>query len=207
MIYFAEQSTGAARAPPEISMSAIAPSSAPSRFVVRGRGLTIPRLLGLAVFALPGAGFVAALLAVRDRPEFAFLWSPRHWPWELTAIAACGLLGLAGGIGDFFWHVRGLRDVSRREERGEIVALACGGAPLFFLLLAASASLDPRPFLFPVVALAMAVTTLVCHDEFVYHRKACGKTETLFHRLLTLGNGAAFLAWFHWVFVRVRVGG
>jgi hypothetical protein len=183
------------------------PSPDPSpvgTFVVRGRGITFPRLFGLAVFALPGAGFIAALFAVRGRPEFLFLEDARAWPWELWTIAVAGTLALFGGVGDFFWHVRGLREVSRKEERGEILALATAGAPTFLTMAAASVAADPRPFLTPVVALAMYAVVLVCHDEFVYHRRACGKVETLLHRALTLGNGVAFVAWFHWVFARAR---
>jgi hypothetical protein len=39
------------------------------------------------------------------------------------------------------------------------------------------------------------------YDEFVFHRR-CGRFETFTHRLLTCGNGLAFLAWTHWCFVR-----
>ena len=42
---------------------------------------------------------------------------------------------------------------------------------------------------------------LICYDEFLFHRR-CGRFETLMHRLLTFGNGLAFLAWVHWCFVR-----
>ena len=185
--------------------TAVVPGAARS-FVLKGRGVTLVRLFGLLVFALPGAGFMAGLLGVRGRPEFAFLEQAAIWPWELWAIAVGGSLGLAGGAADFVWHVRGLRDVSRREERGEIFALSCGGLPLFLLMGAASLLPDPRIYLLPVTALAMITVALVCYDEFVYHRKACGRAETLFHRLLTLGNGVAFLAWFHWVFARSRLG-
>ena len=175
-------------------------------FVLKGRGTTLVRLFGLLVFTLPGAGFIAGLFVVRGRPEFAFLEHAALWPWELWAIALGGTLGLVGGSADFVWHVRGFRDVSRREERGEIFALACGGLPLFLLMAAASIAPDPRIYVLPVAALAMITVALVCYDEFVYHRKACGRAETLFHRLLTLGNGAAFLAWFHWVFARSHLG-
>jgi hypothetical protein len=42
---------------------------------------------------------------------------------------------------------------------------------------------------------------MICYDEFVFHRR-CGWFESFTHRLLTCGNGLAFLAWAHWCFVR-----
>jgi hypothetical protein len=125
------------------------PAEALRAFVRRGRGVTLPRVFGLAVFALPGAGFVAGLFAVRGTPAFLFLEDARTWPWELWTIAVAGSLAFLGGVGDFFWHVRGLRDVSRKEERGEILALATAGAPTFLTMAAASVAPDPRPFLTP----------------------------------------------------------
>jgi hypothetical protein len=180
-------------------------AQAPSRgFVVRGRGLTFTRVAGFLAFAIPGAGFIAALLFVRGRPEFAFLENPASWPPELWIIAIGGSLATLAGAADFVWHVRGLREVSRREERGEIVALALGGAPLFAIMAAASVAAAPRSFLVPVLVTTMFTVACVCHDEFVYHRR-CHWMEALFHRALIFGNGLAFVAWFHWVFVRDRL--
>jgi hypothetical protein len=174
-------------------------------FIVHGRGLTLTRIGGLMAFAIPGAGFIAALFMLRGRPEFAFLESPAAWPWELWTIALGGSLATLAGAADFVWHVRGLREVSRREERGEIIALALGGAPLFLIMAAASVAGDPRSFLLPALVTSMFTVVCVCHDEFVYHRFACGRLESLFHRTLLAGNGLAFVAWFHWVFVRDRL--
>ncbi|HYC78451.1 MAG TPA: hypothetical protein VEI02_12560 [Planctomycetota bacterium] len=182
--------------------------AAPRRgFVVRGRGLTWTRVAGLFAFAIPGAGFIAGIFAVRGRPEFAFLEDAGRWPFELWAIAVGGSVASIAGLADFVWHVRGFRDVSRKEERGEVVALALGGAPLFVMMAAASLAADPRPYLLPAVATTMFTVACVCHDEFVFHRFAVKRTEALFHRTLIFGNGLAFLAWFHWTFVRDRLAG
>ena len=43
---------------------------------------------------------------------------------------------------------------------------------------------------------------MICYDEFVFHRRACGLYETILHRVLVLGNGTALLVWMHWCFVR-----
>lgn len=181
---------------------------APGRgFIVRGRGLTLTRVAGLLAFAIPGAGFIAELFAVRARPAFSFLEHPGAWPAELWIIAVGGSIASLAGVADFFWHVRGFRDVSRKEERGEIVALALGGAPLFVIMSAASVAGDPRPFLLPAVVATMFTVACVCHDEFVYHRFACERLESIFHRTLIFGNGLAFVAWFHWAFVREHLAG
>jgi hypothetical protein len=67
----------------------------------------------------------------------------------------------------------------------------------------AAVSVSPRPlaYLLPTVVVLVLTVVLVCHDEFVFHRR-CGRFERLTHRLLTFGNGLAFLAWAHWCFVR-----
>ena len=180
--------------------------AAARRFVIRGRGLTATRVAGLLAFAIPGAGFILGLFAVRGRPEFGFLEDAARWPLELWIIAFGGSVASVGGLADFVWHVRGHHEVSRREERGEVIALLCGGAPLFLIMAAASVAADPRPYLLPVLLVLMFTVVCVCHDEFVYHRRACTKTEALFHRVLIFGNSAAFLAWFFWIFVRDRIG-
>ena len=56
--------------------------------------------------------------------------------------------------------------------------------------------------LLPIIVVALFTATLICYDEFVFHRKRCGVYETLLHRLLVFGNGVAWLAWMHWCFVR-----
>jgi hypothetical protein len=187
----------------ELSMNTSQVSLASSRFVIRGRGLTLTRVGGLLALVIPGAGFILGLFAVRARPEFAFLEHPGSWPLELWIIAIGGSVATLAGFGDFVWHVRGLREVSRKEERGEVIALALGGAPLFAFMAAASVSAAPAAFLMPVLVTTMFTVACVCHDEFVYHRHACERVESLFHHVLIFGNGLAFLAWFHWAFVRV----
>lgn len=69
--------------------------------------------------------------------------------------------------------------------------------------LLAVASVIPRPGLLfiPVLIALIATVILICYDEFLYHRR-CGRGEILAHRVLTLGNGIAFLAWAHWCFAK-----
>ena len=79
---------------------------------------------------------------------------------------------------------------------------AGGGVPLFVLMSAASVYRRPELFLVPVFIVVIVTTLLVGYDEFVFHRKRCGRLETLMHRALTVGTGLAFLAWAHWCCVR-----
>lgn len=83
-----------------------------------------------------------------------------------------------------------------------LLALGTGGVPAAVLMCAASIDADPRPYLLPVLVVVLYTTALICYDEFMFHRKWCGRLETVLHRLLVFGNGSAWLAWMHWCFVR-----
>src|SRR5439155_20901691 len=107
---------------------------------------------------------------------------------------------LLGGR-DRRFHRRDDTGDGRREHRANLLALAGGGMPLFALMAAASISPRPACFLVPVLVVLIYTVVMICYDEFVIHRH-CGRIETFTHRLLTCGNGLAFLAWAHWCFVR-----
>jgi hypothetical protein len=154
----------------------------------------------LLAMLLPGASFVAGLALLRGDPRFAWLGDVTSFPWELWAIAACGTAATAGGVFDWLYHRSGRTVVGRKEHRDHVLALG-GGVPLFVLMAAATLAPEPAVWLIPVLAVLIGVVCLVCHDEFVFHRR-CGRLETAAHRLLTFGNGLAFLAWVHWCFVR-----
>ena len=126
---------------------------------------------------------------------------PAEYPWELWAVALCGSIATLGGVVDWRIHRSGDTVVGLREHRAHVAALGLGGVPLFGLMAAASLSPRPVAFLIPVLAALILTVVLVCYDEFLFHRR-CGRFETLSHRLLTFGNGLAFLAWAHWCFVR-----
>ncbi len=181
-------------------MNAPAPESAAAkRRVSRHGGAALLAMLG------PAAGFAALLVLAARTPRFGWLSDPAAWPWELWAIGGCGTLATVGGVLDWRHHRSGATAVGRAEHRAHVAALAGGGLPLFALMAAASASIDPRNWLLPIIAVALFTTVLVCLDEFRYHRRA-GRFETLTHRLLVFGNLAAWLAWMHWVYVRGAAG-
>lgn len=157
----------------------------------------------LAALLIPGLGFAAALLMAPKDGKFSFLTKPGTLPWELWVIAVAGCAATLGGLADWAFHrwIAACK-IGRAERRCELIALAAGGAPMFVIMLLASASAKPAQYLPAVLVLLLFTTVLICYDEFVFHARRCKKLETLFHRVLVFGNGLAFLAWAHWCFVR-----
>jgi hypothetical protein len=149
----------------------------------------------------PAVLFPAGLFFLRHDARFAWLGRPADYPWELWALALCGTTATLGGLGDWLFHRSGNTAVGVKEHRAHLAALAGGGIPLFLLMSLASLSRRPQRFLLPVLVVLIFTVVLICYDEFVFHRR-CGRFESLTHRLLTFGNGLAFLAWAHWCFVR-----
>jgi hypothetical protein len=155
----------------------------------------------LAAMLVPAVLFPLGLFLLRDEPRFAWLGDVRAYPWELWAIAVCGTAATLGGFLDWCFHRSGETVVGGREHGAHLLALAGGGLPLFALMAAASVSPRAARFLVPVLVVLIYTVVMICYDEFVFHRR-CGRFETFTHRLLTCGNGLAFLAWAHWCFVR-----
>jgi hypothetical protein len=156
----------------------------------------------LIAMLAPAVLFPVLLLLAKGHPRYAWLTQPALYPWELWLISICGAAATLGGILDWLFHRSGETSVGRAEHQSHVLALAGGGMPLFALMSIASIIDRPAMLLMPIILIAGATTVLICYDEFVFHRKRCAAYETLTHRLLTLGNGAAWLAWMHWVFVR-----
>ena len=92
--------------------------------------------------------------------------------------------------------------IGKKERRSELLALAGGGVPLFVLMALASVAARPHLFLLPVIAVLIFTAVLIAYDEFVFHRRRCGRRETVFHRVLVFGHATAFFAWAHFCFVR-----
>lgn len=154
---------------------------------------------GMITLLLPGIAFVWGLTRVSGLPGYVDLSDWRAVPVSLWIIALGGTTATIAGLLDLHYHVSGKRLVSKRERYGELIALGLGGTPLFAVMMAASWSAEPSPYLTPIVILAMFTVAMVCLDEFVHHRRACTRYETMLHRVLIFGNAAAFLAWFHWI--------
>jgi hypothetical protein len=159
----------------------------------------------LAAMLVPAVLFPASLFLLREDVRFTWLDDVRAYPPEFWVIAICGPIATICGLLDWVHHRSGQTTVGRREHLAHVLALASGGLPLFVLLAFASLSPQPLRFLLPVLVLLIYTVVLISYDEFVFHRR-CGGYETAMHRLLTFGNGFAFLAWSHWCFVSRSVG-
>ncbi len=158
----------------------------------------------VALFA-PGVAFAVGLgwLAGRGGETWSWLNRATTWPWELWTIAVAGVLATLAGVADWAWHRWAAGCVvGPAERRCELLALAGGGGPLFVFMALASVSARPQVWLLPAVVTVVATTAMICYDEFVFHRRRCRRVETILHRVLVFGQGAAWLAWAHWCFVR-----
>lgn len=160
-------------------------------------------LASLASMLSPGGLFVGGLLFLfyLGHPNYGWLAHPDQYPWELWMIAFWGSLATVGGFGDWIYH-RLFVAVGPEERKSHLLALATGGLPMAVLMMAASVASAPRQLLIPILLVLLYTTVLICYDEFVFHRRRCQRLETLFHRALVYGNGLAWLAWMHWLFVR-----
>jgi hypothetical protein len=155
----------------------------------------------LALF-LPGTLFVLGLVLLRDDPRFSWIVDPAAFPWEFWVIALAGALATSGGLLDWVYHRSGSTTIGQAEHRSEMAALGCGGLPLFLLMASASVVERPAILLLPILVVVLFTAAMICYDEFVFHRRRCGRYETMLHRLLVFGNGIAWLVWMHWCFVR-----
>lgn len=155
----------------------------------------------LALFA-PGVLFAIGLGLVRDLPRFTWVRHVGQFPWEFWIIVITGCIATVSGVLDWRFHRSGHTAIGEPEHRSELAALVSGGVPLFILMSAASVTHRPALWLLPILIVVIHTTVLICFDEFVYHRRRCGRYETTLHRLLVFGNGTAWLAWMHWCFVR-----
>ncbi len=167
------------------------------------RGKDFLSLLALFAPALL-FGLGAGLLWHSDA-RFAWLASPGEYPWELWALILFGTVATLGGVGDWAFH-RLFVAAGPQERKSHMLALGTGGFPLAVLMAWASVGSHPMQLLIPIQLVVLYTTALICYDEFVFHRKRCKRLETLMHRLLVFGNGAAWLAWMHWIYVRGGVG-
>ena len=173
----------------------------------RRRGSPVRPPWTLLALFVPGTLFGLSLFLLRRDPRFVWLTHPSDYPWELWLMGVSGIVATLAGLADWRYHRSGAAVLGGPEHRSELIALAGGGVPLFVLMSLASLVSRPALLLLPVLVVVLFTTAMICYDEFVFHRKRCGRYETMLHRLLVFGNGIAWLTWMHWCFVRERIHG
>jgi hypothetical protein len=157
--------------------------------------------LSLSLLFAPALGFLLALnLLKHTHPRFAWVNTPLvSYPWQFWGILLFGVVATLGGVGDWMYH-KVYATVGPHEHHSHILALGAGGV-VFLLMALASVADAPLALLIPIIVALLTTVVLICYDEFAFHIKRCLPFETLLHRLLVFGNGAAFLIWMHWIFV------
>ncbi|MDX1943510.1 MAG: hypothetical protein SFU99_23285 [Saprospiraceae bacterium] len=157
--------------------------------------------LALILLFIPGLCFATLLLIFYDHPRMAIQYKFPFFPWQFFLIGIFGIIATIGGVLDWKFHRNPLNmRIPPKERDAEALALGAGGLPMFILMWIAMLSSKPIIFLIPIITVLIYTTVMICYDEFIFHLKRCGKTETIYHRMLVFGNGIAWLAWFHFIY-------
>src|SRR5262245_21406164 len=99
---------------------------------------------------IPGVAFALGLYLLRDQVRYHWLHDWRQYPWEFWVIAAFGTAPTCAGFADWRYHRSGNTAIGRKEHHSELLALACGGVPLFLLMATASVIQHPQWLLVPI---------------------------------------------------------
>ena len=157
--------------------------------------------LSLVLLFIPAVLFAVLIFIFRENEKLRMLTVAPWLPWQFWAIAFFGIIATVGGVLDWRFHRNPLNmKIPKKERDAEAAALGLGGVPMFLLMWFAMLSMHPTRFLIPILVVLMYTVVGISYDEFVFHIKRCGKTENLYHRMLVLGNGLAWLAWMHFIF-------
>ena len=157
--------------------------------------------LSLVLLFTPGILFIIFLILLQYTTDVFFPYFPYLQP-QFILVGIFGLIATIGGVLDWQFHRDPLKlNISKKERDAEAKALGLGGLPMFVLMVVASFSLTPELYLIPILIVLIYTVVAICYDEFVFHIHRCGKQETLYHRLLVFGNGAAWLCWIHYIYI------
>ena len=156
----------------------------------------------LILLLIPAVLFGALVYGFRQHPNLQITAAFPHFPWQYFAIGVFGTIATAGGILDWQYHRNPLNlKIPKKEREAEAAALGLGGLPMFILMWLAMLSAKPALYLIPILIVLIYTVVAISYDEFVFHIKRCGKKENGYHRMLVFGNGLAWLAWFHLIYV------
>jgi len=162
----------------------------------------IDNYLSLLLLFVPPTAFLILYLLNSDAASLQPNSVLPVFPWQIYILIIAGSVATWGGVADWRFHREVLKmRMSKKERRAEALALGCGGVPMFVLMWLATVSGSPASYLIPIVVILVITVVAICYDEFVFHRRRCGKVESRFHRMLVFGNGIAWLSWFSLIFI------
>ena len=157
--------------------------------------------VSLVLLLVPPALFGLLLLLFRGNARLQLSGTFPYLPWQFLVVGAAGTVATLGGILDWRYHRNPLNlKIPKKERDAEAAALGLGGVPMFALMSLATLQRQPTVWLIPIVVVLIYTVVAISYDEFVFHVKRCGPVENVYHRMLVFGNGAAWLAWFHFIY-------
>lgn len=157
--------------------------------------------VSLCLLLMPPALFGALLLLFHGNGRLQLSRAYPFLPWQFLVVAVAGTVATLGGVLDWRYHRDPLKlKMPKKERDAEAAALGLGGVPMFLLMSAATLHARPTIWLIPIIIVLIYTVVAISYDEFVFHIKRCGPVENAYHRMLVFGNGAAWLAWFHFIY-------
>lgn len=159
--------------------------------------------LSLILLFIPAVLFGLLLFIFKDNSKLQIGGKFPYLPWQFFTITFFGVIATVGGVLDWRFHRNPLNmKIPKKERDAEAAALGLGGLPMFILMWFAMISSNPTNYLIPILIVLIYTVVAISYDEFVFHIKRCGKLEKNYHRMLVLGNGLAWLSWFHFIYCR-----
>nr|WP_197486573.1 hypothetical protein [Mucilaginibacter sp. L294] len=161
--------------------------------------LPLRKYFSLLLLFVPPVLFIALLFIFSNSVPIGQTFP--YLPWQFIVMGIFGVIATTGGVLDWRYHRNPLNmKIPKKERDAEAAALGLGGVPMFLLMWFAMVSATPKVFLIPILLVLIYTVVAICYDEFVFHIKRCTKIENLYHRMLVLGNGIAWLSWFHYIY-------
>lgn len=159
--------------------------------------------ISLLLLFAPALMFLVLLILEKGNEKLPIKNDFPFLTWQLMVMIVAGTIATTGGYLDWRFHRKTLQlKISKKERIIEAMALGLGGLPMFFLMWIAMMNEKPTDFLIPIMIVLIFTVTSICYDEFLFHKKRCGKQENRYHKMLVFGNGIVWLSWFHFIYVK-----